>query len=202
MTGLGVLRKTAKGSVILEWPNIFKALVCIKNVDARASTKHSKDCFIPAYVLPEHVGVFGVEDTYATRWVSSRFAVFKAISERANAAMQYFMNRQKTGEDALFAPGKWLSWHKTLFTAKHQGRRLAFDASRGTLFPPCVYLFEGDGPPYFTRASVRASRAHLKATQPSALAPKGRNQGVKTAKSRHASSSGGTKQVNNAGTNP
>lgn len=201
-TGLAVLRNMTDGGVFFECPNVFRTLVWFKDVDAPAGTNPNADGSVPTYVVPEHIAVFGVDETNASRWACSRYAVFKVITERANAAVRYFMAREKTGEDAFLALGKWLARHKTLFTAKCEDRRLAFDASRGIFLPSCIYPFEGHGPPRFTRGSIPLRSNSSYAAQPTVRVPNNHNQGGQAAQTGPVSSLGVNNPTAGATTNP
>lgn len=146
-TNLIVGRAAARG-VGFECRNIFRAFVWFKEVP------HAKGSASGVYIVPEHIGCFSVDELSASRWSCSEHAVFNVLTERANAAIRYFMGREDTGEEAFVSLVHWLSRHKTLFSAKSDNRRLAFDASRGMFLPPCVYSFGGKGNARFTRGSI------------------------------------------------
>lgn len=142
-------------TVGFECKNVFRAFVWFKEVDySQAQKAAGLESSNSVYIAPEHIGCFGTDETNASRWSCSRYAIFQVLSERANAAIRYFTAREKTGDEAFFALAKWLERHKTLFSAKCEERRLAFDASRGIFLPACVYPFEGNGAPRFTRGSI------------------------------------------------
>lgn len=159
------------GGVGFECRNVFRAFIWFKETDPPGEKPPLGETPKHAYIVPEHIGCFGVDETNASRWGCSRYAVFKVITERANAAIRYFMAREKTGEEAFLALAKWLARHKTLFTAKCEDRRLAFDASRGIFLPCCIYPFEGNGPPRFTRGSIPVRSNSAYATQPTVRLP-------------------------------
>lgn len=190
-TGLAVLR-TAKGdgAVFFECPNVFRAAIWFKEADVPCDPKSVAEAPSANYIVPEHIAVFGVDETNPSRWACSRYAVFKVITERANAAVRYFMAREKTGEEAFLALGKWLARHKTLFSAKCEDRRLAFDASRGIFLPACIYPFEGHGPPRFTRGSIPLRSNSTYATQPTVRVPSGSHAPGSQPQTSHAAGSG------------
>lgn len=156
-----------------ECRNVFRAFVWFKETDPPGEKLPLRETPKHAYIVPEHIGCFGVDESNASRWSCSRYAVFKVVTERANAAIRYFMARETTGEDAFLALAKWLARHKTLFTAKCEDRRLAFDASRGIFLPCCIYPFEGNGPPRFTRGSIPVRSNSAYAAQPTVRLPQG-----------------------------
>eukprot|EP00171_Calliarthron_tuberculosum_P010859 IDg10859t1 len=103
---------------------------------------------------PEWIAVFGIDENGPVRWSASKHAVFAVLTERANAAVRYFWARERSGADAFVALANWLALHRTVFSDACEGRRLAFDASRGIFLPPCVRSFDGTGGPRFTRGSI------------------------------------------------
>lgn len=108
----------------------------------------------PVFLVPDHVDVFGANERVTPRWSRSEHAVFNVLTERANAAIRYYMAREETGEDAFMAFARWLSRHKTLFGNVCEERRLAFDSSRGIFLPACIVPFDGDFSPRFTRGTI------------------------------------------------
>lgn len=141
--GVGTLGQAPGVGVGFFCEGVFRAFLWFR--PARAS---------PGHLTPEHIAVFGVDETGATRWSASKHAVFGVLTERANAAVRYFWAREARAEDALIALAKWLAMHKTMFADKCEDRRLAFDASRGYFLPACVRSFDGVGGPRFTRGSI------------------------------------------------
>lgn len=149
-SGVLTVGKIGKKGVGFECKNVFRALLWWKElVDDEEGGVSGK-----GLIVPEHIGCFGIDETNASRWGCSHHAVFQVMTERANAAIRYYMARERKGEDAILALASWLERHKTLFTAECENRRLAFDASRGMFLPPCIYPFEGNGKARFTRGSI------------------------------------------------
>eukprot|EP00177_Eucheuma_denticulatum_P008246 GFKZ01015008.1.p1 GENE.GFKZ01015008.1~~GFKZ01015008.1.p1 ORF type:complete len:425 (+),score=41.94 GFKZ01015008.1:252-1526(+) len=141
--------------VVLECKNVFRAFIWFKETAPPSALKPANsDAQLPTLIAPEFIGCYGIDETNLGRWSCSRYAVFNVMSERANAAIRYFNAREKTGEEAFSALLHWLERHKNLYSERCEERRLAFDASRGIFLPACIYPFEGNGPPRFTRGSI------------------------------------------------
>ncbi|KAI0556918.1 Mediator complex subunit Med27 [Gracilaria domingensis] len=147
-----VMLKT--GGVKFDWQHIFSAYIWFKDVPPPGDAKPKADGKPAAYVIPEHIACFRTDETGAGRWSRSVHAVFNVMTERAQAAIRYFMAREDTGEDAFIELILWLVKHNNIFSAKCDDRRLAFDASRGIFLPPCVHPFDGSGPARFTRGTI------------------------------------------------
>lgn len=153
-TELSIRVRGGRG-VVLECKNVFRAFIWFKETDSPPGFKPATpEGPLSTFIAPEFIGCFGIDETNLGRWSCSRYAVFNVMSERANAAIRYFTAREKTGEEAFSALVQWLERHKNLYSAKCEERRLAFDASRGIFLPACIYPFEGNGPPRFTRGSI------------------------------------------------
>lgn len=167
------LGRISSNGIWFECRNVFRAFMWFKAADPPTDKPAAGDTAKHSYIVPEHIGFFGTDETNASRWSRSRHAVFNVVTERANAAIRYFMAREATGEDAFIALAKWLARHKTLFTAKCDDRRLAFDASRGFFLPCCIYPFEGDASPRFTRGSIPVRSTSSYAAQPTVRMPSG-----------------------------
>eukprot|EP00178_Gracilaria_changii_P002403 TRINITY_DN1353_c0_g1_i1.p1 TRINITY_DN1353_c0_g1~~TRINITY_DN1353_c0_g1_i1.p1 ORF type:complete len:381 (+),score=64.85 TRINITY_DN1353_c0_g1_i1:81-1223(+) len=147
-----VMLKT--GGVMFDWRNIFSAYIWFKDVSPPSEAKPKADGKPATYVIPEHIACFRTDEAGAGRWSRSVHAVFNVMTERAQAAIRYFMAREDTGEDAFIELVLWLVKHDDIFSAKCDERRLAFDASRGIFLPPCVHPFDGSGPARFTRGTI------------------------------------------------
>lgn len=145
------------GAIIIERPNIFRAYMWLKEAPPPSDVQVKLGAK-SGYVVPEHVSCFRTDEftpRYATsQWSCSKHAVFNVMTERAQAAIRYFMAREHTGEDAFMELVLWLINHNNLFSDECDGRRLAFDASRGIFLPPCVHPFDGSGRPRFTRGTI------------------------------------------------
>lgn len=155
-TDLKVGRVGDRG-VGFECRNVFRAFMWFKEVEVPKGEKLPP---VPkggkplVFMVPEHIGCFRVDELSASRWSCSKHAIFNILTERAQAAIRYFMARESKGEDAFVALAQWLARHKNLFSAKNEERRLAFDASRGIFLPACVHAFDGSGDGRFTRGSI------------------------------------------------
>lgn len=167
------LGRISNTGVWFECRNVFRAFMWFKETDAPGEKPPVGENPKHSYIIPEHIGFFGMDETNASRWSRSRHAVFNVVTERANAAIRYYMAREATGEDAFVALATWLARHKTLFKAKCEDRRLAFDASRGIFLPCCIYPFEGKGTPRFTRGSIPVRSNSSYAAQPTVRLPSG-----------------------------
>lgn len=166
--GIGHVRPDGCGFLC---ENVFRAYLWFRPVDARDNTENRG-------IEPEWVGVFGIDETGMGRWSASRHAVFGVLTERANAAARYFWAREKSGADAFVALACWLATHRTMFSDVCDGRRLAFDASRGYFLPACVRSFDGTGGARFTRGSIplrNPSSSTYPRAAPPAAAPHGPN---------------------------
>lgn len=166
------LVQIASNRVLFECRNVFRAYMWFKQVDPPADKPAVPDAR-RSYSVPEHIAFFGIDERNVSRWSRSQYGVFNVVSERANAAIRFYMNREPTGEDAFVALVKWIARHKTLFTAKCEKRRIAFDASRGMFLPCCIYPFEEDASPRFTRGSIPLRQTSSNAAQPTVRLPSG-----------------------------
>lgn len=148
---MGVGRIGTRG-VGFECRNVFRAFVYFKEVDPPANMPAPAS---KTYIVPEHISCFGIDETNASRWSCSKYAVFNVLTERANAAIRYFMAREETGEAAFMALAEWLAKHNTLFVDRSEdGRFSAFDTSRGIFLPACIHSFDGSGQARFTRGFI------------------------------------------------
>lgn len=145
--GIGPLLQSPGVGVGFMCESVFRSFLWFRRVPPSSACA-------PAMIVPEHIAVFGVDETAATRWSASKHAVFGVLTERANAAVRYFWAREARAEDAFVELAKWLALHRTMFSDKCDERRLAFDASRGYFLPACVRAFDGVGGPRFTRGSI------------------------------------------------
>ena len=127
---------------------------------------------------PEWIAVFGIDEHGVGRWSTSKHAVFGVLTERANAAVRYFWAKEKTGAEAFVALASWLALHRTMFSDTCDGRRLAFDASRGFFLPACVRSFDGVGGARFTRGSipVRSASSYSRSGSASVQVPSAAQQ--------------------------
>ncbi|CAN8064226.1 unnamed protein product [Agarophyton chilense] len=140
--------------VRFDWCHIFSAFIWFKEVPPPDDAKPKAGGKPAVYLVPEHVACFSTDEAGAGRWSRSVHAVFNIMTERAQAAIRYFMAREDTGEEAFIELVLWLVKHNNIFSAKCDDRRLAFDASRGIFLPPCVHPFDGSGPARFTRGTI------------------------------------------------
>ncbi|CDF35065.1 unnamed protein product [Chondrus crispus] len=171
-TDLSLVQIHSSNGVLFECRNVFRAYMWFKQVDP-PTEKRTPAELRHSYNVPEHIAFFGIDERNISRWSRSQYGVFNVVSERANAAIRFYMNRETTGEDAFVALVKWLSRHKSLFTAKCERRRVAFDASRGMFLPPCVYPFEEDASPRFTRGSIPLRHISSNPAPPTVRLPAG-----------------------------
>lgn len=141
------------GTVSFDCRHIFSAYIWFKEVPPPKDAQPKPGGKPPVYIVPEHIACFRTDEN-ASRWSCSDHAVFNVMTERAQAAIRYFMAREETGEDAFVELILWLVKHNNIFSAECDDRRLAFDASRGIFLPPCVHPFDGSGPARFTRGTI------------------------------------------------
>ncbi|GJQ13134.1 hypothetical protein GpartN1_g4925.t1 [Galdieria partita] len=91
--------------------------------------------------FPYSVRIFGVEEN-VVYWRWSKYQVFRLISERAQAALSYYMEQaidsNSTTEKALDSLLEWLKSHE----AGEDGWKLRFDMARSSFLPPCVRSFQ------------------------------------------------------------
>jgi hypothetical protein len=126
-------------------------------------------------LVADDIVVCSTEEGEPSRWTTSRYAVFQLMTERARAALRFFCarssNQPATKVQELLGLTGWLSCHRTLFLESADGRRLAFDASRGMYMPPCVRQFGFPSiVPKFTRGSIPIrSSAHPNANSAARL---------------------------------
>ncbi|PXF48385.1 hypothetical protein BWQ96_01845 [Gracilariopsis chorda] len=179
-TNITILKTSA---VTLDWRHIFSACIWFKEVPAPKDAQPKPGGKSPVYVVPEHIACFRTDEN-ASRWSCSDHAVFNVMTERAQAAIRYFMAREETGEDAFVELILWLVKHHNIFSAKCDDRRLAFDASRGIFLPPCVHPFDGSGPARFTRGTIPVRNT---STQQSRLAHPSQQQSGTHAAAGHPS---------------
>lgn len=154
--GIGPIRND--GLVFL-CENVFRAYMWFRPIPSSSPSQSgtvvgNKVAMSTRPIEPEWIAVFGIDESGVGKWSASKHAVFGVLTERANAAVRYFWARESNGSDAFIALAKWLALHRTMFSDKCDGRRLAFDASRGYFLPACVRSFDGVGGARFTRGSI------------------------------------------------
>ncbi len=153
--------------------NVFRAFLWFRDVAPQDLPPGEKPSEGKRLLEPEWIAVFGIDEPSIGRWSTSKHAVFGVLTERANAAVRYFWAKEKTGAEAFVALAKWLALHRTMFSDTCDGRRLAFDASRGFFLPACVRSFDGVGGARFTRGSipVRSASSYSRSGNPSVPVP-------------------------------
>lgn len=168
--------RSVRGGVGFLCENVFQAYMWYRTGDSAPSTLGAPS---GKPIQPEWIAVFGIDEVSPWRWSASKHAVFGVLTERANAAVRYFWARERSGADAFIALARWLALHRTMFSDTCEGRRLAFDASRGIFLPPCVRSFDGTGGPRFTRGSIPVRSNYTRgANGANAQAPKPSGSGA------------------------
>lgn len=150
---LNIVRVGSRG-VGFECGNVFRAFMWFAEQQPEKRLESQPQQRTAVALTPEHISCFGIDESNAGRWSSSKHAVFGVLTERANAAVRYFWAREESGSAAFVALAQWLASHRTMFSDKCEDRQLAFDASRGFFLPACVRSFDGVGGPRFTRGSI------------------------------------------------
>lgn len=88
--------------------------------------------------VPYSVRIFGVDEK-VVYWSWSKYQIFRLLSERAQAALSYYIEQalysHKPIETALNSLLGWIKSHESF------QRELRFDMERNTFLPPCVRSF-------------------------------------------------------------